>query len=71
METKEERNLERRLRRKFRKYNLMLKKSRVRTPNINNQGGYMIVELYRNECVAGSKFDLTLEEVKDFVVEED
>ena len=70
METKEERNLERRLRRRLRKYNFMLKKSRVRTPNINNQGGYMIVESYSNSCVVGPKYDLTLEDVNDFVVEE-
>ncbi len=70
METKEERNLERRLRRQLSKHDYVLQKSRVRTPNPDNQGGYMIIDLYRNVCISGPKFELTLEDVEDFVKED-
>ena len=60
---------EARLRRQLSAQGFALRKSRVRPENrnLNNQGAYMIVDAMRNIIVAGERFDLGLEEVKEFV----
>lgn len=57
---------ERNLRRKLAKEGYILKKSRVRNPNINDFGMYQIIDGMNNRIEAGEKFDLTLEEVEDY-----
>lgn len=57
---------ERKCRRKLAKEGYILKKSRVRTANINDYGMYQIIDEMHNRIEAGEKFDLTLEEVEDY-----
>jgi hypothetical protein len=47
-----------------------LVKSRVKKININNHGGYMIIEISSNTVISGSKYELTLEDVKRFLRDE-
>jgi hypothetical protein len=56
-------------RRALAKDNLILNKSRARNWTLDNQGGYMIADLYTNGVVFGSRFDLSLEEVENLVEE--
>lgn len=65
----DEKNLERSLRRKLEKLELSLCKSRVKNTHHDNQGGYMIFNPYRNGVVEGMHYELTLEDVKNFVEE--
>lgn len=58
---------EQRLRRALVKQGFQLKKSRVRSTNVDNWGGYMIVNPYFNTIEAGVRYDLTLKEVEEFV----
>lgn len=58
---------EARLRRLLRKGGYLLKKSRIKKPNIDNHGGYMIVDGRSNSVVQGAKFELTLNQVEVFV----
>jgi hypothetical protein len=60
----EDRNRETRLRRLAKQKGLTLRKSRIRTPNINNRGGYMVINTGRNFVVQGEQFDLTLDDVE-------
>jgi hypothetical protein len=60
---------ESRARRLANRQGYFIKKSRVRNWNINNQQGYMIVDAYINGVVAGSQFDLSLDEVENFLNE--
>ncbi len=62
-----EKNLERKLRRIARKHDFFIRKSRVQNPSPNNEGGYMIVDLYRNYAVAGERYDLDLDDVAEFL----
>lgn len=57
---------EMRLRRALNKHGYALHKSRKST-GIDNLGGYMIVDLSTNACVGGSRYDLTLDDVLDWV----
>ncbi|MBT6004309.1 MAG: hypothetical protein HOG79_01210 [Prolixibacteraceae bacterium] len=59
---------ERKLRRELRSCGLLLKKSR-RKNNINadTRGGYMIMEASLNVIVRGSIFELSLEDVEDYL----
>jgi hypothetical protein len=43
---------------------LFLKKSRGKRLNINNRGGYVLVDLNTNTVMHGEKFDLDLEQVE-------
>ena len=54
-------------RRELKKLGYLLKKSRVRNSNLDNQGSYMIIEPNMNIVVAGERFDLSLEEVGAFI----
>ena len=56
---------EARARRALLKDGEVLHKSRARNWRHNNQQGYMIVNLYGNYVVAGSNFDLSLEDVEE------
>lgn len=60
-------NLENKLRRALNKAGYTLHKSRARTINPENLGGYMIVNAYINAVVAGSRFELDIEDVQDWV----
>ena len=66
----DERRREARARRKAKAQGLLLRKSRVRTPNVDDFGEYMIVDAYRNFVVRGQRFDLTLEDVEGFLKED-
>lgn len=66
----EERNREARARRKAKARGWWLKKSRVRTTNIDNWGGYMIIDPYGNFVVRGPRWDMTLDQVEAFLEEE-
>jgi len=60
-------NLEQKLRRALNKAGYMLHKSRIRNPHFDDQGGYMITDMYTSGVVRGSRFDYSLEDVQDFV----
>jgi hypothetical protein len=62
---------ENRLRRLAKKQNLYLRKSRVRHTNVDDWGGYMILDPYQNVVVAGERFNLTLDDVENFLKEDD
>ena len=64
-----EKNRERRLRRALEKQGYYLVKSRVRTWHENDFGMYMIADRHNNICVAGERFDLSLDDVERFVNE--
>jgi len=54
---------ESRLRRALAKHGAILRKSRSRTWTVDNHQGYMIIDADRNAVLAGSRFDLTLDDV--------
>jgi len=58
---------ESRLRHHLRKQNLLLRKSRVRNAHYNNEGGYMIVDGYRNYVVVVSRFECDLDDIEEFL----
>jgi hypothetical protein len=58
---------ENRLRCMARSQDLILCKSRTRTPSIDNEGGYMLIDLYNNFPVAGYTYDLDLEDVAEYL----
>jgi hypothetical protein len=60
---------EKQLRDQLRKAGYSLKKSRIRNTNVNNQGGYMIVNTWHNSIEAGSNYELSLEDVEKFLNE--
>jgi len=57
------------VRRALRRDGHALGKSRVRSPNLDNQSGFMIVATATNLILAGEKFDLTLVDVERWVAE--
>jgi hypothetical protein len=59
----EEKVYENRLRRWAKRLGLELRKSRTRLFNINDQGGYQLVD-QQNVIIAGERMELTLEDVK-------
>ena len=60
---------EQRARRQLRQQGYALRKSRVRNWNIDNLGGYMVIEANRNLIVAGQRFDMSLDDVEHFIRE--
>jgi hypothetical protein len=58
------------VRRRLKILGYRLVKSRVKKININNHGGYMIIEISSNTVISGSKYELTLEDVKRFLQDE-
>lgn len=65
----EEKILENLLRRQAKRLGLALRKSRAKRIHLDNFGEYGIIDPYENFVVAGSRFDLSLEDVKDFLDE--
>ncbi len=59
-----DKNRERRLRYALNKAGYLLRKSRVRNIHLDNFGDYMVVDLYTNAVVVGSRFDYTLDNVE-------
>ena len=59
--------MEQKLRRALWKQGYQLHKSRAKNWSLNNQLGYMIIDPYYNVVVRGPQFDLTIEEVSEFV----
>lgn len=60
-------SFENQLRYWLKKEGYLLRKSRIKNINLDNLGGYMIVDGYSNFVVAGSKFELNLEDVLRFL----
>lgn len=58
------------VRRRLKILGYRLVKSRVKNININNHGGYMIIDNSSNAIISGSKYDLTLENVERFLRDE-
>ena len=59
-------NLEKKLRRALNKHGYALHKSR-KPFGLDNLGGYMIVDIYNNAVVAGARYDLSLEDVSEWL----
>jgi len=55
---------EQRLRRLASRRDLILRKDRARSWNPDHQGGWMICDPYTNTIVAGSRFELSLDDVE-------
>ena len=55
------------LRKKLKRNGYALRKSRIKIIHADNFGGYMIVDTDINAIVAGSHYDLDLEDVAAFV----
>jgi hypothetical protein len=62
---------EKQLREQLRKAGYTLKKSRVKHTNVNNLGGYMIINTWNNTIEAGSNYELSLEDVEKFLNEDE
>ena len=58
------------VRRRLKILGYRLVKSRVKKININNHGDYMIIEISSNTVISGSKYELTLEDLKRFLRDE-
>jgi hypothetical protein len=58
---------EQRLRGRAERRGYVLRKSRVRTTNIDNYGGYMVLDANRNLVVAGPLWELDLDDVDRFL----
>ena len=59
---------EQRIRRRLAKLDMVLHKSRGRI-SLDNFGGYMICDIHDNAVIDGSRFDLSLNDVEDFLDE--
>ena len=59
-----------RLGRLAKRYGYRLEKSRVRTPHLNDQGGFRLTDPTRNVVIAGERFDWTLDDVAGFLAEQ-
>ena len=67
--TAAEKTRENKLRRQAKRLGLKIKKGRPRKIHVDNLGGYMIVDLYRNRLVRGQRFELDLEDVAAYLAE--
>lgn len=61
-----EKSRENKLRRALYKADFLMRKSRADI-SIDNFGGYMIVDVKTNAVIAGSRFNLDLDDVEEFV----
>lgn len=61
----DEKSLDQRARRAAKRVGLSATKSRWRCDSIDNHGGFMLVDPYRNAVVDGARFDLTAQDVLD------
>ena len=64
----ETKNREQRLRRRARRMGLTLRKSRA-ARGIDNLGGYMVLHTERWMTIVGHRFELTLDEVEEWLAE--
>ncbi len=69
MDTKEKVR-ENKARRQAWRQGLIIRKSRSRTWNCDDLGGYMIINAYGNYIEAGVRFDLSLVEVEEYLKED-
>jgi hypothetical protein len=69
IETQTDAAREARLRRLAKQQGYSLRKDRARSWNSDHFGGYMIVNDSINAIVAGSRFDLDLDEVETFLAD--
>ena len=60
---------EARVRRRAQKEGLLLRKSRARTAHLDDHGEYRLVDANLNAIVAGEKFDMTLDDVENWLGE--
>nr|DAH79321.1 MAG TPA: hypothetical protein [Caudoviricetes sp.] len=67
--TNTERNRAARLRRKLNKLGYTMKKTNCRRNSIDNFGGYAIIDTACNAIVKGSRFDLDLDDIDQFISE--
>lgn len=67
-ETTVNKNLERKLRRALHKHGYSLHKSRKQI-SADNLGGYMIEDTSLKACVAGSRYDYTLDDVAEWLAD--
>jgi hypothetical protein len=67
MPTTPEQRRESRLRSKARRQGLRIHKSRIRTPNADDLGGYRLVDSDLNLVIAGERFDLDLDGVEKYL----
>jgi len=67
---KQEKVRENKARRHAWRQGLIISKSRAWNWSYDNQLGYMIINANFNYVVAGGRFDLTLEDVEEFLKEE-
>jgi hypothetical protein len=58
--------LESRARRAAKRNHLIARKSRWRRGSIDNVGGFMLIDLYGNYVVAGSRFELSAQDVINY-----
>ena len=63
-------NRKNKVRRRLVSQGYALKKSRAINLTSDDQGGYQIIDLQFGRIEAGERFDLTLEEVEQFVIDE-
>ena len=56
-------------RRILKEHGYELHKSRTRNPRYEDEGGYMIVQTRYNFCVAGDRYQYSLEDVSDWIEE--
>lgn len=61
--------MENKYRRMLKEQGYSLRKSN-KPINPDNLGGYMIVDIYDNCVVLGSRYELTLDDVRDFLTED-
>jgi hypothetical protein len=55
------------LRRKAQRLGLQLSKSRAKRWSIDNHLGYMIIDAYLNAVIKGARYDLSIEEVDEYL----
>lgn len=56
-----------RLRRRLRRSDIILRKSRVRSPHLYDHGGYQLIDAERNAIISGPRFELGLDDVEDWL----
>lgn len=58
---------ENKLRRQAKRLGLVLRHSRARHLHIDDWGGYTLIDMYGNFDVAGPRFELSLDDVQEFL----
>ena len=63
----ENKNREQKLRRTLKKFGYALRKSRKQNWSYDDQCGYMIIDIRTNGVVGGMRFDLSLDDVAEWI----